>query len=315
MAQLTNEILASIAHDFYLGKLNIGEISRKYNLSRYLITKALDEAIAKGIVKISIQEQIQRDQKMERLFQKKFNLKEAIVLRNSSTTNQDNEKIIAYAAKQIESYLQTAHIIGISWGTLVSDIINHFDSSQRNDLNCVQLVGENIHSEIRKSPLEQKLAQHFHAHALTLPAPIYVLQSDFLNLIKQEPFYQTLVPYYKKLDLIFAGLGTYQAIEANPYLENKYAPTLFGSEAKNKIAGLIFGRPYNIDGQFEPNVENHICGISLKQLKKVPIRFVIVKNRFKSEALLGALRSGIITHLITNDGIAARVLQAAKQNS
>ncbi len=39
MAQLTDEQLADIAHDFYLSKLNIGEISQKYNLSRYLITK------------------------------------------------------------------------------------------------------------------------------------------------------------------------------------------------------------------------------------------------------------------------------------
>lgn len=313
MAQLTNETLASIAHDFYLGKLNIGDISHKYDLSRYLITKALDEAVAKGIVKISIQEEIQRDAKMELLFQKKFHLKEAIILRNSSTTNQDNEKIISYAAKEIDSYLQTAHNIGMSWGTLVSDIINNFDNKPKNDLNCIQLVGYNVHSELRKSPLEQKFAWHFHAQALTLPVPIYVLNKQFLKIMQQEPFYQTVSAYYKKLDLIFAGLGTYQAIEANPYLEKRYAPTLFGPDAKEKVAGLIFGRPYDIKGQFEPNVENHLCGISLSELKKVPIRFVIVKNRFKSDALLGALRSGIITHLVTNDGIAERVLQAAKE--
>ena len=44
MTQLSDEELASIAHDFYLSKLNIAEISEKYDLSRYIITKALEDA-------------------------------------------------------------------------------------------------------------------------------------------------------------------------------------------------------------------------------------------------------------------------------
>ena len=38
--------LADIARDFYLGQLTITQLSEKYQLSRYLITKALNEARA-----------------------------------------------------------------------------------------------------------------------------------------------------------------------------------------------------------------------------------------------------------------------------
>lgn len=78
MAQLTDEQLASIAHDFYLSKLNIAEISKKYNLSRYLITKALDDAEMRGIVKIKITQGIKRNQVLERKFQKLFVLKKSL---------------------------------------------------------------------------------------------------------------------------------------------------------------------------------------------------------------------------------------------
>ena len=78
------------------------------------------------------------------------------------------------------------------------------------------------------------------------------------------------------------------------------------------VAGMIMGRPYNIQGEFFPNFEHHICGISMKDIMATPIRFCVVRNRFKSEALLGALRSGVITHLVTNDAIAERVLQNIK---
>ena len=44
MTLLTDEQIANIAHDYFLSKLNIAEISKKYNLSRYLIAKAIDRS-------------------------------------------------------------------------------------------------------------------------------------------------------------------------------------------------------------------------------------------------------------------------------
>ncbi len=72
MTQLTDEQLANIAHDYYLSKLNIADISQKYSLSRYLITKALDDAQDKGIVKINIYQNTKRDEKLERKFLQLF---------------------------------------------------------------------------------------------------------------------------------------------------------------------------------------------------------------------------------------------------
>ena len=53
-------------------------------------------------------------------------------------------------------------------------------------------------------------------------------------------------------------------------------------------------------------VEN---GVSITDIMKTPIRFCVVRDQFKATALLGALRTGTLTHLVTNDVIANRVLQ------
>jgi len=94
MTLLTDEQIANIAHDYFLSKLNIAEISKKYNLSRYLIAKAIDEAEDKGIVKISIYQSPKRAQNLEREFQKLFDLKEVYILEDKETKNQDNEMIV-----------------------------------------------------------------------------------------------------------------------------------------------------------------------------------------------------------------------------
>lgn len=127
MAQLTDEQLASIAHDFYLSKLNIAEISQKYNLSRYLIAKALDDAEMRGIVKIKITQGIKRNQVLERKFQKLFGLKEVFILKDSEHGSDAGEAVVNFAAKQIQTYLQNTRIAGLTWGSTVRSVINNFN--------------------------------------------------------------------------------------------------------------------------------------------------------------------------------------------
>ncbi len=66
--QLSNDQLANIAHDYYISKLNIAEISAKYNLSRYLIDKALSDAEKTGIVQINIKEGAKQNPGLEKKF-------------------------------------------------------------------------------------------------------------------------------------------------------------------------------------------------------------------------------------------------------
>lgn len=313
MAQLTDEDLANIAYDFYLNKLNIGDISKKYNLSRYLITKALETAEKNGVVRISINRGLKRREDLERDFQTKFGLKDTIILSDLETTNQDNEAIVTYAAKQIQAYIKSAQNVGITWGTLLRDIIDNFDEEKRTDLSFIQLLGQPINSDSRKNSLVQIAAKKYGGLSFCLPAPLYILNSNFLKDIQNEPFYKTLDKYYQNLDLIISGLGTFDSFTVNKYMNQNYKENIFNNIDTNQIAGMIYGRPYDIEGNFLGNFDNCTCGITLEEIKNIPIRFTIVKNRFKTQALLGALRSGIITHLVTNESIAKRILSESKK--
>ena len=309
MTQLSDEELASIAHDFYLSKLNIAEISEKYDLSRYIITKALEDAEQRGIVKIQITQGIKRNQVLEREFQKRFGLKEAFILQSYEDKDENNEIVVKFAAKEIEMYLQKTHVAGISWGATMRGVINDFNEKNFDNLYLIQLLGHPINSNRRKNPLTQEAAEKLHAHSLTLPGPLYVVNPKIIPALKHEPYFKVIENCYHNLDLLFTGLGTIQSFDVNQFLDENYGPRLFQNIPKDDIAGMILGRPYDINGKFFEGFEQHICGISMEDIMATPIRFCIVSNRFKSDALLGALRSGVITHLVTNDDIANRVLQ------
>lgn len=309
MAQLTDEQLASIAHDFYLSKLNIAEISKKYNLSRYLITKALDDAEMQGIVKIKITQTSERNQILERKFQNLFGLKEVFILRGSKSKTNDSETVVNFAAKQIQTYLQTAKIAGVTWGSTMRGVINDFNEENFNKLYFIQLLGYAINSNRRQNPLAQEVAEKLHARSFGLPTPLYGLNTKIIPALRNEPYFKVIENCYHNMDLLFTGLGTLESFKTNKFLDKNYGPELFKDIPEDQVAGMIMGRPYDINGKFFTSFEDHICGISMKDIMNTPIRFCVVRNRFKSDAVLGALRSGIITHLVITDEIAERVLQ------
>ncbi len=305
-----NEELANIARDYYLTKLTISQISEKYNLSRYLISKALEEAQETGIVQIHIRANIERNSQLEARFRSTFGLKEAFILRDADTTSQDNERIVTFAADQLQHYISSSHYVGIGWGTTVMDTINHFDKTSRDNLTFVQLMGLSLKtsSPIGMTSLVQRAAAKFEADYLPLPAPLYVLNASVHHALKKEPAITPTLNAYDKIDLLFTGIGTIDSLDSTP-IWRSCEGTLLRNVDRQNIVGMILGRPYDINGHIYDQVAQMAVGICHEEVIKVPIRFGIIKNKFKTRALLGALRTGLLTHLVISEGMATRVLK------
>lgn len=306
---LSDEEIANIAYDYYSSNLNIADIAYKYDLSRYRISKAIEEALSKHIVTINVRRGVKRNVVLEEQFKRMFGLKEAYILRKYETKIRDDRKLVYFSAQQLQNYFQTCQNIGLTWGTTLLDIINNFQVEENEKLNFVQLSGTPIDTQHRKIPLVHLIAQKFDSNYSILPAPLYVTNPQLLSDLEKQPFYQVIDSYYKKLDIIFTGIGTIQSFDEDEFTKKYYKDTIFNGIDSEQVAGFIFGRPYTIDGKVFDQVDQYITGIKQEEIVNVPIRMVIEKNRFKSKALLGALRTGYVTHLMTNEGIAQRIMQ------
>lgn len=309
-----NSQLAEIARDYYLSKLPITQISKKYNLSRYLIAKAFEEAEASGVVHISIKSNVKRNNSLETKLRNLFGLKEAFFLKDQDTTSHDNEQIVDFAAHQIQNYSKAAKEIGLTWGTTVLDTIVHFDEIKRPDLSFVQIAGMSLRTDTPHAnySLIQRAAEKFDAKSYILPAPLYILNQTAHDLMEQEPAIAEVQKKYQHLDLIFTGVGTLASMESNR-VWGKLQDQIFDGIDQNKVAGMIFGRAYDINGKIFESVENKFTGIQREDIMKTPIRFAIVKNKFKTHSLLGGLRTHLITHLVVNEAIANKLLQEVEK--
>lgn len=151
-------LLIGIAHDYYLSKINIAEISKKYQVSRYLISKYLDEAMATGLVKININTPIERNSELEAKFKHRFPIEHIYIIKDADTTSDDERHVIEFAAETIQRQIIQSNVIGVAWGGTVLSVIDNFQTSTRDDLLFTQFMGDNLKTNAANgsTPLVQK---------------------------------------------------------------------------------------------------------------------------------------------------------------
>lgn len=303
-------LLIGIAHDYYLSKINIAEISKKYQVSRYLISKYLDEAMATGLVKISINTPIERNGELETKFKKQFPIDHIYIIKDADTTSDDERHVIQFAAEEIQHQILQSQIIGVAWGGTVLSVIDNFQISTRDDLLFTQFMGDNLktNSANGSTPLVQKAAAKFSAKYVTIPAPLYLFNDRAHQALAQEPAITPAISNFDRMDMLFAGIGTLASIDSIPVWKAHQQAILGGADPE-AVAGMLYGRPYDINGRILNTDHDKLFGAKMAAILKVPRRFGVIKSKFKSKALLGALRGHLLTDIIIDEAVANRVLQ------
>ncbi|PWG00838.1 sugar-binding transcriptional regulator [Levilactobacillus bambusae] len=305
---------ALIAQDFYLSHMSIADLSKKYHLSRYLITKGLDEAMETGLVDIKINAPLARNYELEASLKKQFPVPNIYILKDADNPNHNAENVIQFAAGQAQLLIEESHIVGLAWGATVFDMIDHCRSTVRDDLTFTQFMGENMryNSLAGSMRMVEKAASKFNAHYVTMVGPLYMVNDEGRQLLQQEPAVAPTFSVASRMDCILTGIGTLASVDSiSAWRNNKSA--IFPGIDPNEIVGMLYGRPYDINGTLLNQNDDKVLGVDMNTIMAVPRRLGVIKSKFKSRAALGALRGGLLTDAIMDEAVANRILMEANQ--
>lgn len=311
MAQQSHdELLAALARDYYLEQHSVQNLITKYKLSRYLIMKYLQEARDSGIVKIRIQSQFQRNTILEQELKEKFPIKNVVVLKSGTTPLGYRKQISKFAAQTAQRLIANSHVVGLSWGENIYSLIDSLEQTVRDDLTFTQFMGESLcyHSTAGSMRLVQLAAAKYSCHYRTMPGTLYVIDDAVRAGYEREPAMVKALNTAAKMDGIITSVSSIHALNATPIWKNNYEQ-IFPNIAPEKIAGFIFGRPYDIDGNFLTIGSDKTLGLPLPALLNVRFRFGVIQDNKKVHATLGALRGGFFTDLVLTEDIALRILK------
>nr|CAA71637.1 regulatory protein [Leuconostoc mesenteroides subsp. cremoris] len=307
---LDRTILSQIAEDYYLNKLPFGDISKKYNISRYLVNKYLNEAVKVGIVKIEITENSNRNPQIEHILCDKFKDINFYVVQDDINNITTSEHLANFAATYVDEVLQGNNkIVGLTWGETIYTMIDSLKNRPLEAVKFTQFLGENMkyNSTAGSMRMVERAAKKVSGEFLTLPAPLYILNDSVRNGLYSEPSLQNTIAVADNMDALITGVGTILSLDSIPiWKQNLNA--IFSTVNTQEIAGLIYGRPYDINGRFLNLEADKVLGLRIDQILKVPKRICLVRGKSKYMPVIGAIKGKLITDVIMTEGMAYKIL-------
>ena len=310
--EIKHNLLVRIARLYYLCNMTHQEIADQEGVSRIKITRLLKEAVDKKIVEFNIKDPLLQNLELEEEIQRTFNLKTAVVTPTPRSQNELFDILGRFAADFLTRKLQPNLNIGIGWGRTLNGMLPYLDRAAARNIRVISLTGGLAANELQPNPYDvaSTLAGKLRATPYYPLAPAIVESNKVKQLLLSEREIKDIVVLWKKIDIALMSIGV---IACDTGLYYSFPDPQQECERVRKLGavGDLLATPFDIDGQFvKTGFLHRMITIDFKDLKKVPIVAGIAGGRHKVQAILGALRTGCLNTLITDEDTARRIVKA-----
>jgi len=146
-----------------------------------------------------------------------------------------------------------------------------------------------------------------------LPAPAIVDNEKLKNMLMLD---SKIIEIFKKLNSVtfaiisIGNLDKESTFISSGYLNNNDLKILAESKAIGDYCGIFFDKYGNICNTL---VNKRVIGIEFEKLRKIPNVIGVSSGPEKAQAILGALRTGGIDILITDESTALEVISKSNE--
>lgn len=303
-----SDLLVQVAQLYYMENRSQAEIAEIIHVSRPQVSKLLMKAREVGIVTITVTPPSDRFRNYEAMLCHLYGIESCIVIPEGNIPMETEEAIIEQAVKHVQKLCAGCSTVGIGWGSMLNGICNHADVIE--DVNprahVVPLIGS-LNSQIigyNTNELARKMGLMLGFTPNYLYAPAFPQTKNDQIQFRETGNYRDIASYWAKLDAAVFRIKPYPCV---PDLATafRYGKALYNNHA----VGVILSNFFNVDGKTISGEYDYSISIPDDQLLRCPIRLGICANTTMPESVIGALRSGMVTHLILSERLAKDVLK------
>lgn len=300
-----------VARRFYLYNQTKSEIADELGISRFKVARLIDTALAEGIVRIEINDQSDLNVELAVALRQKFALKVALVLDGPDLPARSLVGPLGLlAADFLEETLVDGQLLGLSWGRTLAAMSTSLSKLAKADI--VQAAGSPAGLDLSQNPTElvHRFARASGGAAYPLFGPMWVEDNGLIAKLRNEPSIASAMSRYDKIDVLVVGIGSWQPPESCLCAG---FPTAWRNEAlKNGVVADVCATLVDKNGRAVAGPLDHagLC-LSTDQLLRIPERIGIAGGLEKVDAIRAALKGQWVTSLVTDAGVARRLLSEA----
>lgn len=308
------KLLIRIAEMYYQEDKNQSQISKELNIHRTTISRLLKRSREEGIVNITINYDLSETYSLEQDLVKKFGLSRAIVvpIASEASTRQKEQVIGKAAADYFVELLKTDMKIGFSWGHSLAAMVEEMGTAEVEDVTCLPMIGGpsgKLSSEYHVNTIAYTASKKIGARALLIDAPAIPETLDLKKALMENSFNQELLQLWEQLDIAVFGIGS-------PHLSKKdiwqefYGKDILSELEEKDIAGDVVSHFFNSTGlPISSELDDRIIGITIDQLREIPIKIGIAESKEKARSISAALKGKLLTTLVTTEETAKEILK------
>lgn len=308
-----HELLAQVASLYYEKDLTQNEIADAFNISRVKVYRLLKQAKETGVVRIVVDYPIKRDTFLEDMLRETFGLADARVLQ---TTAHHHTRALGrlgqLSARYLENILKDVSTMAICLGRTTYEVIHAIRPDFQAKVRVVQAIGSSPYSleEYDSSSLARQLAQKLGGEALYLLSPVMADTIEAAHTIRNQRDIKRTLNVAKTADIALIGIGNLDLATSGFVRAGIIDPQELLAFSQEGAVGDIAWQIYSEDGQLHPcDFNKRVIGITLEELAHIPMTIAAAMGAEKGRAILGALRTGTINVLCTDDQAAHKVLE------
>ncbi len=308
-----HELLAKVASMYYEREMTQNEIATALELSRVKIYRLLKQARETQVVRILIDWHIKRAPAIEAQLIEGFGLDEALVLASGATDSALLLRQIAQlAARYLEELLVDRSSLSICFGSTTYEVINAIRMDFQVNVKVMQATGSLSHAlkEFDSSALTRQLAQKLGGEALYLSCPLLANDARAAAIIREQAVVARTLEQVRRADIALVGIGDLHP-QTSGFVRAGVAES--AQLRAYREAGAIGDMAWQIfDGAgrlFPCELNQRIIGVTLDELSALPQTIAVAAGSRKAAAIVGALRSGAIDVLCTDEETAEHILR------
>ncbi len=313
----TDEIqrMVQVARLYYDNQLNQEEIALRLGITRQKVSRLLISARERGITRTIIVDPSSQDLDTISSLIERFKLHAVELIPGDQLDETRLRTAIALAATNcLQRAFKDGQIIGIGWGHSVFETVSLLSKGSQRRIHIVPLIGGigDLSPYFQVNELASKLAGAFGGSFRPLYAPAFFDKVEVRNTFLKTLEMVQISELWGRLNVAVVGIGQVGFLRnsSTDYLDRMPARSLAILDQRRAV-GDICSRFFDIHGnQIHPDIS--VIGIDLDQLKNIPEIIAIAGGVEKVNAILGALRGGYVTSLVT-DRITAQAVLAKEQ--
>ena len=284
-------------------------IAALVGVTRPQVSRLLKEARAEGVVEIRIVDRTEAESPAASELQERFGLRGVHLAPTVDGPPELARRRVGRLAGQVlRSVVRDGHVVGIGDGAALSAVADELGARDNQvDATIVPLCGGFWRPGASAEPF-RRIGEALGATVLALHSPGLLDDAAVGDALRAHPGVRSVIDRWDRLDVALLGIGGPAWSEAT-----------VGAEAIAEIregnaVGEVLIAPFDAAGRFvAPSLRARAVAFDARRLPGVPITIGVAEGPAKVAPIVGALRGGLMTHLVTDVATAEAVVAAAER--